>query len=83
MSNVRFMVAVSEVPNTCRSSIPSGWPRRASSLPLGVSATLTTMRSPSRLVQLSTASGTHIGNIPPAEAEERYYVMLDEPAMAA
>lgn len=24
-----------------------------------------------------------IGNIPPAEAEERYYTMLDEPAMAA
>jgi transposase InsO family protein len=24
-----------------------------------------------------------IGNIPPAEAEERYYAMLDEPAMAA
>jgi hypothetical protein len=24
-----------------------------------------------------------IGNIPPAEAEERYYVMLDAPAMAA
>ena len=24
-----------------------------------------------------------IGDIPPAEAEERYYVMLDEPAMAA
>lgn len=24
-----------------------------------------------------------IGNMPPAEAEERYYVMLDEPAMAA
>ena len=24
-----------------------------------------------------------IGNIPPAEAEERYYARLDEPAMAA
>ncbi|MCW1412952.1 hypothetical protein OLZ32_32565 [Rhizobium sp. 1AS11] len=24
-----------------------------------------------------------IGNIPPAEAEERYYAMLDAPAMAA
>ena len=24
-----------------------------------------------------------IGNIPPAEAEEKYYAMLDEPAMAA
>jgi transposase InsO family protein len=24
-----------------------------------------------------------IGNIPPAEAEERYYAMLDEPAIAA
>ena len=24
-----------------------------------------------------------IGNIPPAEAEERYYAMLDRPAMAA
>ena len=24
-----------------------------------------------------------IGNIPPAEAEEQYYAMLDEPAMAA
>ena len=24
-----------------------------------------------------------IGNIPPAEAEERYYAMLDQPAMAA
>ncbi|GHE62487.1 IS3 family transposase [Camelimonas fluminis] len=24
-----------------------------------------------------------IGNIPPAEAEERYYAMLSEPAMAA
>jgi len=24
-----------------------------------------------------------IGNIPPAEAEERYYAMLDEPALAA
>ena len=24
-----------------------------------------------------------IGNIPPAEAEQRYYAMLDEPAMAA
>ncbi len=24
-----------------------------------------------------------IGNIPPAEAEERYYALLDEPAMAA
>jgi hypothetical protein len=24
-----------------------------------------------------------IGNIPPAEAEERYYATLDEPAMAA
>ena len=24
-----------------------------------------------------------IGNIPPAEAEERYYAMLDMPAMAA
>ena len=24
-----------------------------------------------------------IGNIPPAEAEERYYAMLDETAMAA
>ena len=24
-----------------------------------------------------------IGNIPPAEAEERYYAMLNEPAMAA
>ena len=24
-----------------------------------------------------------IGNIPPADAEERYYAMLDEPAMAA
>jgi len=24
-----------------------------------------------------------IGNMPPAEAEERYYAMLDEPAMAA
>jgi len=24
-----------------------------------------------------------IGNIPPAEAEERYYAMLGEPAMAA
>lgn len=24
-----------------------------------------------------------IGNIPPAEAEERYYAKLDEPAMAA
>jgi hypothetical protein len=24
-----------------------------------------------------------IGNIPPAEAEERYYAMLEEPAMAA
>jgi transposase InsO family protein len=24
-----------------------------------------------------------IGNVPPAEAEEQYYAMLDEPAMAA
>jgi hypothetical protein len=24
-----------------------------------------------------------IGNIPPAEAEERYYAMLEEPALAA
>jgi putative transposase len=24
-----------------------------------------------------------IGNIPPAEAEERYYAMLERPAMAA
>jgi hypothetical protein len=24
-----------------------------------------------------------IGDMPPAEAEERYYAMLDEPAMAA
>ena len=24
-----------------------------------------------------------IGNIPPAEAEERYYAMLEQPAMAA
>ena len=24
-----------------------------------------------------------IGNIPPAEAEQRYYAMLEEPAMAA
>ena len=24
-----------------------------------------------------------IGNIPPAEAEERYYAMLEEPAIAA
>jgi putative transposase len=24
-----------------------------------------------------------IGNIPPVEAEQRYYAMLDEPAMAA
>jgi len=24
-----------------------------------------------------------IGNIPPDEAEERYYAMLEEPAMAA
>ena len=24
-----------------------------------------------------------IGNIPPAEAEERYYAMLEHPAMAA
>ena len=24
-----------------------------------------------------------IGNIPPAESEQRYYAMLDEPAMAA
>ena len=24
-----------------------------------------------------------IGNIPPAEAEERYYAMLEEPAMAS
>jgi putative transposase len=24
-----------------------------------------------------------IGNIPPAEAEERYYVMTEQPAMAA
>ncbi|MBN9137327.1 MAG: IS3 family transposase, partial [Phyllobacterium sp.] len=24
-----------------------------------------------------------IGNIPPAEAEKRYYAMLDEPAVAA
>ena len=24
-----------------------------------------------------------LGNIPPAEAEKRYYAMLDEPAMAA
>ena len=24
-----------------------------------------------------------IGNIPPAEAEERYFAMLDEPAIAA
>ena len=24
-----------------------------------------------------------IGNIPPAEGEERYYAMLEEPAMAA
>lgn len=24
-----------------------------------------------------------IGDIPPAEAEERYYTMLDQPAMAA
>jgi putative transposase len=24
-----------------------------------------------------------IGNIPPAEAEQRYYAMLEQPAMAA
>ena len=24
-----------------------------------------------------------IGNVPPAEAEERYYAMLEQPAMAA
>jgi hypothetical protein len=34
------------------------------------------------LVQPSMAAGT-IGNIPPAEAEERYYAMLDEQAIAA
>ena len=33
----------------------------------------------------STIAGcwNSIGNIPPAEAEERYYAMLNEPAMAA
>ncbi len=35
-----------------------------------------------RLVQQSPAAGA-IGNIPPAEAEERYYAMLEQPDMAA
>jgi hypothetical protein len=35
-----------------------------------------------RLVQQPAASGA-IGNMPPAEAEERYYAMLDASAMAA
>ena len=41
-------------------------------------------RSNSRLEACSTIAellGT-TGNIPPAEAEERYYAMLNEPAMA-
>ena len=33
--------------------------------------------------QQSPAAGNSIGNIPPAEAEESYYAMLNEPAMAA
>jgi hypothetical protein len=33
-----------------------------------------------RLVQQSPAAGAHR---PPAEAEERYYATLEEPAMAA
>ena len=35
------------------------------------------------LVQQPATPGEPIGNIPPAEAEQRYYAMLDEPAMAA
>ena len=36
------------LPNTCRSNIPSDWRRQASSLPSEVSATVTTMLSPKR-----------------------------------
>jgi hypothetical protein len=31
----------------------------------------------------SISQSTPIGNIPPAEAEERYYTILEQPAMAA
>jgi hypothetical protein len=36
-------------------------------------------------VSATIASGLlePIGNIPPAEAEERYYAMMEQPAMAA
>jgi putative transposase len=34
-------------------------------------------------VTFQPARAKPIGNIPPAEAEERYYAMLERPAMAA
>src|SRR5271168_2997993 len=75
-----------EAANTSPSDTPSAWRRPASSL----------RRGPWRsceAVEFATLEWVDwfnnrrllepIGNIPPAEAEERYYAMLDEPAMAA
>jgi hypothetical protein len=42
-----------------------------------------TGNSPFALFHLEFRLLEPIGNIPPAEAEERYYAMLDEPAIAA
>jgi hypothetical protein len=35
------------------------------------------------MMQFVSCHGDSIGNIPPAEAEERYYAMLDEHKLAA
>jgi hypothetical protein len=37
----------------------------------------------SKAVSHGPATVINIGNIPPAEAKERYYAMLEQPVMAA
>ncbi|ESZ02489.1 hypothetical protein X737_38190 [Mesorhizobium sp. L48C026A00] len=56
-------------PNTSAFDTPSAWRRPAS--------------NPRWAVFNNRRLLEPIGNIPPAEAEERYYAMLDEPAIAA
>src|SRR4030081_137570 len=100
------------LPNTSRSSTPSGCWRRASRLRWAAPATVMTKLSPRRsnrlyqdetsprrgpwrsleAVEFATLEWVDcfnnwrllepIGNIPPAEAKERYYAMLAPPAMA-
>lgn len=83
-------------PNMSAFATPSAWSRPVSSPPSAASATLTTTLSPRRsceAVEFATLTWVDwfnnrrllepIGNIPPAEAEERYYAMIEELVMAA